>query len=529
MSDPRYPSLYPSGPGRSYSRRSFLATTGSLAAAAVWASRAEGAVRRNVAFSDYPFKLGVASGDPSPDGLVLWTRLAPKPLEGGGMPAEPVEVDWQVAADEPFSKVVRQGKTTATPDWGHTVHVEVDGLEPGRWYWYQFKVGSETSPKGRTRTMPPADAAAPPLKFAFASCQHFETGYYTAYEHMLKDDLDLVLHLGDYIYEGAARDDRVRKHVGGKIETLDDYRNRYAQYRGDPALLAMHAAAPWIVTWDDHEVENNYAGPYPEDLKVSQADFLKRRALAYQAYYENMPLRRSALPHGPDMPLYRKLPFGRLANFYVLDTRQYRTDQPCGDGHKKPDASVYDEKAAILGDAQRKWLLDGLGSSHAKWNVLAQQVMVTRIDYAAGDVEVLDMDKWAGYEADRRRLLNFLAERKPANPVVLTGDIHTNWACDITTDYNKQDAKNVGVEFVGTSISSSGDGLRTPRNTETILKENPAVKLYNAQRGYVRCTVTPRQWRTDYQVVEYVTRKGAPVETLASFVVEDGQPRVQKA
>ncbi len=324
---------------------------------------------------------------------------------------------------------------------------------------------------------------------------------------MLKDDLDLVLHLGDYIYEGAPRDDRVRKHVGGKIESLDDYRNRYAQYRSDPALLAVHAAVPWIVTWDDHEVENNYAGPYAEDLKVSQADLLKRRALAYQAYYENMPLRRANLPDGPDMTLYRSLPYGQLANFYVLDTRQYRTDQPCGDGHKQPCDAVNDENATIIGDTQRRWLLDGLNASAARWNVLAQQVMVTRIDYAAGDVEVLDMDKWAGYEKDRQRLLNFLAERKPANPVVLTGDIHTNWACDMTTAFNKQDVKNVGVEFVGTSISSGGDGLRVPRNHDTILTENPFVKLYNAERGYVRCTVTPREWRTDYQVVEYVTRK----------------------
>jgi alkaline phosphatase D len=321
----------------------------------------------------------------------------------------------------------------------------------------------------------------------------------------------------------------VRKHLGGKLQSLDDYRNRYAQYRSDPALLAMHAAAPWIVTWDDHEVENNYAGPFPEDLKVSQADLLKRRAIGYQVYYENMPLRRSTLPHGPDMLLYRKLPFGQLANFYVLDTRQYRTDQPCGDGHKKPSPEVYDEQATIIGEAQRNWLLDGLNASTAKWNVLAQQVMVTRIDYAAGDVEVLDMDKWAGYETDRRRLLNFLVERKPSNPVVLTGDIHTNWACDMTTDFNKQDVKNAGVEFVGTSISSSGDGLRVPGNQATILAENPYVKLYNAQRGYVRCTVSPREWRTDYQVVEYVTRKGAPPVTLASFVVEDGQPRLVKA
>ncbi len=336
MHSSEHPRIYPAQPFSCCNRRSFLATTGSLAVAALWASRATGAVRKQISFADYPFQLGVASGDPAPDGVVLWTRLAPKPLAGGGMPNEPVEVAWQVADDEGFTKVAREGTTTATPDWGHTVHVEVDGLQPGRWYFYRFKAGSEVSPTGRTRTMPAIDATTPRLKFAFASCQHFETGYYTAYKHMREDDLDLVFHLGDYIYEGAARDDRVRKHVGGKINSLDDYRNRYAQYRSDHDLLAMHAAVPWIVTWDDHEVENNYAGPHPEDLKVSQEDFLKRRAQAYQAYYENMPLRRSTLPHGPDMPLYRRLPYGQLADFLVLDTRQYRTDQPCGDGRKQP-------------------------------------------------------------------------------------------------------------------------------------------------------------------------------------------------
>ena len=523
------PSLYPAQASRSYTRRNFLATTGSLAAAAVWASRAEGVVRRDVVFSEYPFTLGVASGDPSSDGVVLWTRLAPKPLSGGGMPPEPVEVAWQVAEDEKFGKVVRQGTTVASPDWGHAVHVEVEGLQPARWYWYQFQAGGETSPVGRTRTMPTIDAVSPALRFAFASCQHFETGYYTAYEHMLKDDLDLVFHLGDYIYEGPGRDDRVRKHVGGKLSTLEDYRNRYAQYRGDPALRAMHAAAPWIVTWDDHEVENNYAGPFPEDLRVSQADFLARRALAYQAYYEHMPLRRATLPHGSDMPIYRRIPFGQLANFYVLDTRQYRTDQPCGDGRKKPTEAVYDPQATILGEAQRNWLLDGLASSAARWNVLAQQVMVARIDYAAGEAEILDMDKWCGYEADRRRLLSFLGERRIRNPVVLTGDIHTNWACDLATDFDKRDNRPVGVEFVGTSISSSGDGLRVPKNSDSLAAENPCVKFYNAERGYVRCAVSPREWRSDFQVVEYVTRPGAPPITRASFVVEDGQPRLAKA
>jgi alkaline phosphatase D len=504
-------------------RRAFVAASASLASAALWSSRAQGVLRQSIAFSAYPFSLGVASGDPTPDGVVLWTRLAPKPLAGGGMPDDAIEVAWQVAEDEQFNKVARQGTTAATPEWAHSVHVEVDGLQPGRWYWYQFKAGGEVSPKGRTRTMPPLEATAPALRFAFASCQHFEAGYYTAYEHMLREDVDLVFHLGDYIYEGAARDDRVRKHIGAKVATLDDYRNRYAQYRSDPALLAMHAAVPWVVTWDDHEVENNYAGPFPEDVKVSQADLLKRRALGYQAYYEHMPLRRSSLPQGSDMPIYRRLPYGQLANFYVLDTRQYRTDQPCGDGHKQPTEAVYDPQATILGQAQRTWLLDSLGTSQAKWNVLAQQVMIARIDYAAGDLEVLDMDKWAGYETERRQVLKFMADHNVANPVVLTGDIHSNWACDLRTDFEKSNAKPVGVEFTGTSISSSGDGTQKPRSHDTLLAENPFLKFYNAERGYVLCQVSPGKWQADYRVVEYVTRHGAPLVTRASFVVEDGQ------
>ncbi|MBI3463930.1 MAG: alkaline phosphatase D family protein, partial [Planctomycetes bacterium] len=282
---------------RHVNRRSFLVTTSSLAAAALWSSRAWGVVKRNVKFADNPFQLGVASGDPAPDGVVLWTRLAPRPLEGGGMPAEAVEVSWQVAEDEQMTKVVREGTTTATPQWAHAVHVEVDGLRPDRWYWYQFKVGSETSPKGRTRTMPLAESSPQRVRFAFASCQHYETGLYTAYEHMLREDLDLVLHLGDYIYEGAPKNNQVRKHSGaGELDSLDDYRNRHAQYKTDGALQAMHAALPWLVTWDDHEFDNNCAGDVSEEKDVTREQFLARRARAYQAYYEHMPLRRGSLP-----------------------------------------------------------------------------------------------------------------------------------------------------------------------------------------------------------------------------------------
>ncbi|MEM9159907.1 MAG: alkaline phosphatase D family protein, partial [Verrucomicrobiota bacterium] len=297
-------------------RRSFILATSSLAAAAVWSSRAVGSVITNPSFHAYPFSLGVASGDPSADGMVLWTRLAPDPLNGGGMEPGTVEVSWMIAEDEGFSKGVKKGKTFARHDWAHSVHVEVDGLKPDRWYWYQFRAGSEVSPVGRTRTMPAEGVTPDRLRFAFASCQHFETGFYTAYEHMVQEDLDLIIHLGDYIYEYKGREDRVRMHRGDEIMSVDDYRNRYAQYRSDIDLQAAHAAAPWLVTWDDHEVDNNYASDISEQLGTDREAFRWRRANAYKAYYEHMPLRRASLPQGPDMLLYRRVSFGNLADFF---------------------------------------------------------------------------------------------------------------------------------------------------------------------------------------------------------------------
>ena len=520
---------YCSSADKRLSRRSLLISTGSLAAAAVWSSRALGVVKSNVSFPDYPFQLGVASGDPAHDSVVLWTRLAPKPLEGGGMPGDAVEVSWQVAEDEAMTKVVRSGTTAATPEWAHSVHIEVEGLQPDRWYFYQFKCGSEVSPKDRTRTTPRAESSTAGLRFAFASCQHFESGFFTAYEHMLKDDLDLVVHLGDYIYEGAGRSNGVRRHVGAELNSLGDYRNRHAQYKTDAALQAMHAAAPWIVTWDDHEFDNNCAADISEEKKVTPESFLARRARAYQAYYEHMPLRRSSLPNGPDMQLYRRIGYGQLAEFFTLDTRQYRTDQPCGDGNKAPCGAELDPNATLLGAAQRTWLLDGLSNSSAKWNVLAQQVMMARADVYSGNGVAYSMDQWPGYEMDRRRLLKHFHDRKISNPVVLTGDIHSNWANELIADFDDLDSKVVATEFVGTSISSGGDGSAKSKLIENRLSENPFVKYYNLQRGYVRCELSPAQWRTDYQVVEYVTRPGAPAATSASFVIESGNPRLQRA
>jgi len=455
---------------------------------------------------------------------VLWTRLAPDPLEGGGMAAEDAPVEWQVAVDEGFGNVVASGEAAAPYALAHSVHVEVSGLQPHRWYFYRFRAGGEISPVGRFRTTPAATAMADHLRFAFASCQHYESGLYTAYEHMAREDLDLVAHLGDYIYEGPATPGRIRSHIGDEIVTREDYRNRYALYKSDPYLQQAHAAFPWIVTWDDHEVDNNYADRISEKEGVSTDDFLTRRAHAYQAYYEHMPIGAATRPSGADMQLYRGTDYGRLASFHVLDTRQYRSDQACGDRTKSPCDGVFGTDRTLLGVEQERWLSSRLDRSEVVWDVLAQQIMVGRVDRVAGEEIGWSMDQWSGYDAARKRFVERLAQPDVPNPIVLTGDIHSNWVNDIQVDFDREKDPIVATEFVGTSISSSGDGRRDTEYAESVQRENPFVRFFNRERGYVSCTVTPESWTSDYQVVEYVSRPGAPLVTRASFVVEEGRP-----
>jgi alkaline phosphatase D len=507
-------------------RRKLLAV---LSALPVLSRTPSPAQTRTPKLAGYPFQLGVACGEPDPHGFALWTRLAPKPLEGGGMPADDVQVDWQVAEDERFAKVVASGSETARRELAHAVHVEVAGLQPDRWYFYRFRAGSEISPVARARTTPPPDVTPAKLRFAFASCQHYESGYFTALRHMAAEDLDLVAHLGDYIYEGKGQDGRPRKHAGGEIVTLEDYRTRHAQYKSDSDLQAAHHACPWLVTWDDHEVDNNYADGTSEEQRVSADDFLTRRAHAYQAYYEHMPLRLGAKPVGHDMRLYRNVSFGRLAEFAVLDTRQYRTDQPCGDRNVVACDGVFDPKATLLGDAQEQWLQQTLQRSPAVWNVLAQQIMFGRADRDPGPDVTWSMDQWSGYDVARNRLLAFLRDERIRNPVVLTGDIHSNWVNDLKVDFGKPESPTVATELVGTSIASGGDGVAVDDYVTAILDQNPFVRFFNKERGYVSCTVTPSEWRADYQVVEKVSEKGAPLITRASFRVEDGKAGAQRA
>ena len=511
------------------SRRLFLAYAASLSALPWIGRRASGEARRP-AFSTDPFRVGLASGDPSDNGFVVWTRLAPEPLDPtGGMPPENVTVAWEIADDETMNRVLRRGDAVATPQLGHSVHIEVEGLRPDRWYWYRFRAGDAESPIGRTRTLPTAGSLPNELRFAVASCQHYETGHYTAYQHMAEEELDLVFHLGDYIYEYGGEDGRVRKHVGGEIEALDDYRIRHSQYKTDPHLQAMHARCPWLVTWDDHEVDNNYANDICEEERVDPAVFLVRRANAYQAYYENMPLRRTSLPSGPSMQLYRKVAFGQLAEFNILDTRQYRTNQPNFDGICDINDAACDPQNTMLGNEQRGWLEESLQKSAATWNVLAQQVMMGMVDVEPGPAKRYFMDEWPGYIHERRQLLKSIADHRVSNPIVLTGDYHANWVNNLRLDDRRPDLPVVATEFVGTSISSEGDGARFPRHWQETLAENPCVRFFNQERGYIRCRVTPRLLTTDYRTLPFVTRPGAPILTRASYVVESGKAGAEPA
>jgi len=515
---------------RQGSRRDFLAVGCNAAGLLVLGTLPACRGAREPSFQSYPFSLGVASGDPQPDGVVLWTRLAPEPLAGGGMAPEQFQVRWEVATDEGFGRIVRDGASTALPELAHSVHAEVEGLEPEREYWYRFFAGGEVSPVGRTKTAPALRSSPTRFNLALVYGQNYEHGYYTAFRHMADEDLDLVIHLGDYIYEKRFSDHLVvgeREFDGPESITLEQYRARYAFYKTDPDLQVAHAAAPWVVTSDDHEVANNYADAVPQ-YDQSPEQFLLRRAAAYQAFYEHLPLRRSSMPTGPNMLLYRRLQFGDLAELFVLDTRQYRTDQPCGDGQKPRCQGAYDPDATMMGPEQERWLADGMRASDARWNVLANQVLIAQLARVIDGERTFSMDKWDGYVAARRRLLDFLATERPSNPIVLSGDIHSNWVADLKTDFDDPSSATVATEFVGTSISSGGDGSDGGQFIQAMQEEQPHIKFYNNQRGYLRCSVTPEQWTTDFRVVPYVSRPGAPVETRATFVVEDGRAGAER-
>jgi alkaline phosphatase D len=509
-----------------FNRRKFLQCAGVLIAAGVVKPSRLVAQPR---FGSDPYTLGVASGYPHASGMTLWTRLAPEPLSGGGMPASPVEVTWQVATDELFRNIAAEGTTIASPALAHSVHVDVGGLEPARPYWYRFRSSDAVSPTGRARTAPAPQDVSGRLRFAFAACQQYEHGYYTAYRHMAYEDLDLVVHLGDYIYEATWGRNLVRAHGAGQAYTLDEYRNRYALYKSDADLQAAHAAFPWIVTWDDHEVQNDYANDRSQDLDPRDA-FLLRRAAAYQAYYEHMPLPEWARPAGPNMRLHSSAAFGRLANFFMLDTRQYRSHQACARPGRGGSTVVREEDCperldaslTMLGAAQEQWLHDGLGRSRGRWNVIAQSTLMAQADRRPGAGADYWTDGWDGYPQARGRLLDSISKQNVANSIVIGGDVHMSAVADLKTNFNDEKSQVVATEFVCPSITSQGPSVK---RVELLLQENPHIKFANgARHGYMTLDLTAVRCITRLRTVASVSEQDSTMRNLAIYAVDNGQP-----
>ncbi len=515
-----------------HTRRNFLLRSAALSAALALSAQRVIAQPR---FSSNPFALGVASGYPQPDSVVLWTRLAPDPLNGGGMPAAPVAVRWEIAADARFRKIVDRGEMLALPAFAHAVHVSAQGLAPSRWYWYRFMAGEAVSTVGRTRTAPALDDNRGQVAFAIASCQHYEHGQYAAYRDMAQQELDFVVHLGDYIYESSWGRKPVRDHYSSEPYTLADYRNRYAQYKLDPHLQAAHAAFPWLLTWDDHEVDNDYANDRSQDLDPVDA-FLRRRAAAYQAYYEHMPLPPGLYGGGPNMKIYGTHAMGSIARIQLLDMRQYRDYHVCsrksrGGGGNQVDVNECPERLqpgrSLLGSAQEQWLETALAQSPARWNIIAQSTLMAQAYRGAGEENVVYTDGWDGYPLAREKLLRFITGRKIRNPVVIGGDVHMAVASELKVNFDDERAPVIASEFVGTSISSQGPGRA---RIEALLAKNPHVKFANgSRRGYAKFTVTPKRWETTYRAVVDIADAQSRVYDLAHYVVEDRHPGPQRS
>lgn len=488
-----------------------------------------------------PFLLGVASGDPWPDGFVIWTRLSaglPYPGNEQELPAS-VPVDWEVALDPGFRRIAQRGRTQALAINGHTVHVELRGLAPQREYWYRFIALGERSEPGRSLTLPALAARPERLRLAVASCAHYERGLFSAYRHMADEHPDLVLFLGDYIYEYSNAPDTpglARRYNAPEATDLAGYRYRYALHRTDPDLRRLHAAAPWIATWDDHEVQDDYSQVYAKDPSISTERFRLRRAAAYQAFLENMPLRRPPIGSNGGPQIYRRFRYGDLAALPVLDGRQYRSRQPCyqapafGKGHMEVESclDLRDPKRTLLGFEQERWLYDRLRRGDSRWNLIAQDLLVAPLRaQRPGDEEARYWtDNWDGYQAARGRLLDNLRDSRVANPVVLSGDYHSFWANHLHERPEDPDSALVAAEFVGTSITSNGPGYEA---VQSILPDNPQIRFYDSRpRGYLALELGRERLEVKMRAISDRMDPAASVSTLKHFVVESGSSRIQE-
>ncbi|MGK6320759.1 alkaline phosphatase D family protein [Sphingomonas sp. DT-204] len=500
-------------------RRTLLTGAAALAAARFAQAGVMARVREaRLRLSADPFALGVASGDPAPDGFVLWTRVL-------GI-EEDAAIAWEVAEDEGFKRIARKGRALAVKGRARAVHVPVRGLRPGLPYFYRFHLGGAVSRIGRTATI--ADDPQT-LRLALTSCQHWEQGWFSAYRDMIAQRPDAVLQVGDYIYEksfGAGPD--VRSFGAPDPHTLDEYRARHALYRTDRDLADAHAALPFIVTWDDHEVENDYAGA-EGGATADPVAFVRRRAAAYQAYFEHMPIDPVRLLPSGEARLYRRFGWGRLASVHMLDTRQYRTPHACGAPERRGGRIVRDcaamtaAGATMLGRAQEAWLAKGLRDERAAWSLVAQQTLFSRL-YLPQGREAAYSDIWDGYAATRERTLAALAQPAVRNPVLLGGDVHSFWINDVKQDFARPESPTVATEVVTSCLASRNgpEALFAPAP-----RLNPHVRfLDNAHAGYVLLDVTASRLVIDLRAAESLADPGSACRSLARYDVESGHPGI---
>lgn len=553
-------------------RRSFLAL-GAAATGAVIVPATPALAGRTVRASGRVFTLGVASGDPLPDSVILWTRLAPKPLElDGGMGKAIAKVEWEIARDEAFTVERQSGSVEATPAYGHSVHVDVKGLAPDTWYYYRFKHGKELSTVGLTRTTPELGASMSGLKVGQTSCANWQSGYYQLYADLADQRPDYWLALGDYIYEYSGKKDnrylrptqeKPTRAIPWKTEpfTIGEYRRQYGLYRGSPELQALHAVAPYSVIWDDHEVDNNFtAAKSGGDGQADRIKFMKRRAAGFQAFWENHAMRVARpKPNPKAMTIYREVTWGTLANFLLLDGRQYRTDQA---GNDTPqdfggwDEGMFSLEATMLGAAQETWLAERLRDSTAKWNFIAQQTVVSSINGGVGlyllSRGLYNYDAWDGYWAARGRLVEAITTGQVRNPVVLTGDFHCNIAFDLLDDWPSPrdyptnfdlidaikawDRAPIGAEIAAGAISSptffEPGGVLPLKVGEDTFDGTPwGAYRELLSNGYVLHEITPEADRATFRIckanLKPTTEEGKP-RSDKTIVLVDGVPGVSE-
>lgn len=518
---------------KSLSRRSFL----NRASAALLYSTAIPLAAKpieNPSLFDYPFKLGVASGDPLPDGFVLWTRLAPAPYDDTALPPAPILVEWEVARDERMRKIVRRGKTFAKPRFAHSVHVEINGLEPATEYFYRFRCAGEVSPIGRTRTISRTGSPLERLRFAQVSCQSIHDGYYAAYRDITEQEIDFVLHLGDYVYESDYIAD-VRRIPIPEPKTLGEYRALHARYKQDPYLQKAHRHAPWLMIWDDHEVTNDHGGSYSEESTDPEVN-RRRRIAGYQAYYEHMPLRLRVAPQNDTFRLYQRTVFGDLLQLDLLDFRQYRDTPAClkDDRYKERLISKtscpasYSSQRTGLGWEQEKWFTKGFGYSGAKWSAFGQTTVFAPFDLSEEPGIQGEQDGWEGFAASRDRILAAIERRAPANPVSLGGDIHAYYAGSVHTDPYDFNSPPLVSELVCTSLTSGGGGLERLQKTHKILSAYPHDSYFeNRYRGYLLNTVTPDSWSAECRNVVNLQDPESKLISAKTLTIESGKVGVR--